>query len=238
MELQVGDLVLCTVKDVERTTVFVKISFDNREIDGSINFSEVAPGRIRNIRDYVVPNKKIVCKVLRITQTGNIELSLRRVSLKETKEVMSKNSQERSYTSMIKSLSGNKAEQIIKDINKEERLYDFFQEAKENSKKLEKFFGKAESQKIQEVLNSQKLKKVVLKREIELKSTKPDGVEIIKDILGNVKDCDVIYIAAGKYLLRKESGDIKNADKKLREILLEVEKGAKKLGAEFKLKEQ
>ncbi len=80
--MEEGDIVLCTVVKIERTTVFVKLE-DGKE--GTINTSEIAPGRIRNLRDYVVPDKKIVCKILSIDPKGNINLSLRRVTTKEKK---------------------------------------------------------------------------------------------------------------------------------------------------------
>ena len=51
-----GALVLCTVKKVEKTTVFVEIEGNG---EGSMVFSEVAAGRIRNLRDHISPNKKI-----------------------------------------------------------------------------------------------------------------------------------------------------------------------------------
>ena len=57
--LEVGDIVLCTVDRIIGTTVFVGIEGNG---EGSIVTSEIAPGRIRNLRDYVVPKKKIVCK--------------------------------------------------------------------------------------------------------------------------------------------------------------------------------
>ena len=74
-----GDIILCEVKDVVKTTVFVE-TLDG--IKGSIVFSEVAPGRIRNIRDYVVPKKIIVCKILYIA-SDHLFLSLRRVKDEE-----------------------------------------------------------------------------------------------------------------------------------------------------------
>jgi len=64
MTLEEGDLVLCTVEKIVGTIVFVNI--DGEKKQGSIVLSEIAPGRIRNLRDYVVPKKKIVCKILRI----------------------------------------------------------------------------------------------------------------------------------------------------------------------------
>jgi translation initiation factor 2 alpha subunit (eIF-2alpha) len=57
MELEVGDVVLCTVDRTAGTVVFVKIDGYG---EGSIITSEIAPGRIRNLREYVVPKKKIV----------------------------------------------------------------------------------------------------------------------------------------------------------------------------------
>jgi translation initiation factor 2 alpha subunit (eIF-2alpha) len=83
MVLETGDVVLCTVDRIVGTTVFVHIEGNG---EGSIILSEIAPGRIRNIRDYVVPKKKIICKVLRISG-DRIELSLRRVTLKEQKDI-------------------------------------------------------------------------------------------------------------------------------------------------------
>ena len=121
--LEAGDIVLCTVDRIVGTVVFVKIHGEKKE--GSIILSEIAPGRIRNLRDYVVPKKKIVCKVLRISQE-RIDLSLRRVTPKEKKEMLEKEGQEKSYQSVFKSVLGSKAEEIIKKINKEKELFDFF----------------------------------------------------------------------------------------------------------------
>ena len=137
MELEEGDLVLCTVERIERTVVFVKIE-GGRE--GSIIMSEIAPGRIRNVRNYVVLKKKIVCKVLRISQSRNVELSLRRVTPKEKKEITEQYKQEKSYINMIKSVLGEKADKAIKELSKDERIFEFFEEVKENPKKLDKIF--------------------------------------------------------------------------------------------------
>ncbi len=76
MELTEGSLVLCTVKKIEKTNIFLDIDGYG---EGSMVLSEVAAGRIRNLREYVFPNKKIVCKILNIDK-GHIELSLRRVT--------------------------------------------------------------------------------------------------------------------------------------------------------------
>src|SRR3989344_8819798 len=117
MSLEIGDFVICIVDRIVGTIVFVKIEGEERE--GSLILSEVAPGRIRNLRDYVVPKKMIVCKILSISPNGNINLSLRRVSEKERKETLNEYKQEKSYLKILKSLLKEKAEKVIEEILKE-----------------------------------------------------------------------------------------------------------------------
>ncbi|MDO8528857.1 MAG: hypothetical protein Q7S06_03125 [Nanoarchaeota archaeon] len=227
--IEEGDFVLCTVEKIEGTVVFVKVHDSAKDLEGSVIVSEIAPGRIRNLRDYVVPKKKIVCKVLRISSSGNVELSLRRVSQKERKEIMEKDKQEKSYLSIIKTVLEDKSEKVIKNISDKIRVYDFFQEAKENPSKLEEFFEKKEADKILEILKTtQKQKKAIIKKEIRLSTTNPLGIELIKEILGNIDKAEIKYISAGRYSIITESSDPKTADNYLKEILSKIEKDAKK----------
>jgi translation initiation factor 2 subunit 1 len=232
--LEIGDLVLCTVDRIMGTAVFVKI--DGRNIEGEIVMSEIAPGRIRNIRDYVVPKKKIVCKVLRISSSGNIELSLRRVTLKEKKEVIEREQQEKSYASILKSVLNEKAEKIIQEIQKEDTLFSFLDEAKSHPENLEKVVGKEEAKKILEILNTQKKKIITIKKEIHLTTIKPEGITLIKKVLEIFKGITVKYLSAGRYSIELESEDVKTADKKIRELITITEKEAKKAGIEFSIK--
>ncbi len=74
-----GELVFCEVTKVQYNSVFVNIEDYNKS--GLIHISEISPGRIRNIRDYVKEGKMIVCKVLKTDEKkGHIDLSLRRVT--------------------------------------------------------------------------------------------------------------------------------------------------------------
>jgi translation initiation factor 2 subunit 1 len=235
MELEVGDTVLCTVDRIVGTVVFVKIEGNG---EGSIVISEIAPGRIRNLRAYVVPKKKIVCKVLRISQNGHIDLSLRRVTQKEKKEVIEQTKQEKSYTNLLKSISKEDSDRIIKEILKETTIYEFLQEAKENPTKLEKIVGKINAKKILEILKTEKQKKAIIKREISLSTTKPNGLELIKDILGNINDAEIKYISAGRYTIKTEAENLKIADNKLKEIIKDIEKKTKQQNIDFNIKEK
>ena len=237
MELEVGDIVLCTVDRIIGTNVFVKIHAGAKEVEGCIVTSEIAPGRIRNIRDYVVPKKKIVCKVLRISG-DRIDLSLRRVTQKEQKEIKEQDNQEKSYESILKTVLGEKSTEIIEKIKKEEGIYDFLQEAKENPLEFEKMVGEENAKKVIDILKTQKQKKAVLKKEIFLTTTKPDGLKLIKNFLGNLKGVDIQYISAGRYFLKSESEDIKKMEKTLQKIILEFEKEAKSKGMEFNIQKK
>jgi len=238
MELQVGETVLCTVDRIVGTVVFVKISFDGKEIEGNIVFSEVAPGRIRNIRDYVVPKKKIVCKVLRVSTNGNIDLSLRRVSQKENKEVREKAEEKQSYSKIIRSIFKEKADEIMKKIGDEEDVYELLHDAGENSEKIEKIMGKDDAEKIIGVLNAKKIKKAVMKMEIHVSSISPSGLEDIKNVFSDAKGAEIKYIAGGRYSIEIESSELKMASNELKRIVDEIERRAKKAGMEFSIKEK
>ncbi len=233
--LEVGDIVMCTVDRIVGTIVFVNIDELNKE--GGIILSEIAPGRIRNLREYVVPKKKIVCKILRIL--GNrIDLSLRRVTKKDQKEIREQYKQEKSYKSILKTVLKEKAEGVIKEILQKEKIYEFLQEAKENPKKLEKLVGKTETEKILDILKTQKQKEVVIKKEISLTTTKPNGIVLIKKILGGTNEAEIKYISAGKYSIKTKSTDPKTADKKLKIITADIEKKAKEQGMKFDIIEK
>jgi translation initiation factor 2 alpha subunit (eIF-2alpha) len=233
MEFEQGDIILCTVEKISGTTVFVNI--DGSKKTGSITFSEVSPGRIRNIRDFVVPKKTIVCKILKILP-NNLELSLRRVKDKERKEAIEQYKVERSYSSILKTVLKEKTKEIIEKIKESSTIYNFLENAKENPEELEKITGKENSQKILDILKIQKKKTITLKKEIQLSTNKPNGLEIIKNLLGNIKDVEIKYLAAGKYSIKKEENNIKNADIKIKEIFEKIETEAKKENIEIKLK--
>jgi translation initiation factor 2 alpha subunit (eIF-2alpha) len=230
-KLEVGDIVLCTVDRIVGTIVFVKIEGNG---EGSIITSEIAPGRIRNIRDYVIPKKKIVCKVLRVSG-DRIDLSLRRVSQKEKKEVLEAHKQEKSCKSVLKSVLGEEVKKLISDVEKKESVYDFCQRIKENPKELEKTVGKEKAKKILTILKTQKQKKIIIKKEFSLHSNQSNGISLIKDILKDFKDIEIRYLSAGKFSIKTQSENPKSADNKLKKVLISVEKEAKKQGLNFSI---
>ncbi len=231
--LEEGDLVLCTVDRISGTVVFVKIEDDG---EGSIVTSEIAPGRIRNLRNYVVPGKKIVCKILRINESGNIHLSLRRVSDKEKREVMEKFQREKTALSILKSVAGKEGGKIAEKLKEEKgNLFDFLQQCKEKPEKLEKYFSKEQTSKICKILQEKREKKVSVKKEFRLKCFQSNGLTKIKQILENK---NITYLGSGKYSITIESEDYKDANKQMREILESIEEKSKKEDCEYIVKEK
>lgn len=231
MELEQGDIVICTVDRIVGANVFVKIKDHDKE--GSIVLSEIAPGRIRNLRNHVVPKKKIVCKVLN-PHADPIHLSLRRVKEKEKKEALEQEKLEKSCESMIKSVLKEKTPEAIEKIKNKCELLEFIQDSKEDSKELEKIVGKKEAERIIEILKSQKEKTIVLRRNFKLSSSAQNGLELIKKILDSKGEKDIRYLGSGKYVLSVEEKEIKKADKKAEDLLSEIEEFAKENEMDFK----
>ena len=152
---------------------------------------------------------------------------MRRVSQKEQKEAKEEYSKKKNYKSILKSILKEKTEKIIEEILKTDNLSDFLERAKENQKELEKLVGRENTNKIIEILKSQKTKKLILKKEICFHTTDSNGLEKIKKIFEKIKDAEVKYISAGKYSIKIESNDLKKADNKLKNIVEEVAKTLK-----------
>ncbi len=231
-----GDLVLCTVEKISGTTVFVKIE-NKEEKEGTIITSEIAPGRIRNLRDYVVPGKKIVCKVLEIDNAGNIHLSLRRVRDKEKREVMDKYEKEKTAFNILKSVVKEKASEIKKEVEaKKISIYDFLQSCKEAPEKLKKYLNNEEAEKLCKILKEKKGRKAEVKKQFKLTSDAENGITIIKNILSPYKN--ITYLAAGKFILGMEGDNYKEANQQIQKILTEIEEKSKEHKCEFEVKEK
>lgn len=231
---QENEIVLCTVEKIESNTVFVHV--DETGQKGTIVISEIAPGRIRNIRDYVVPNKKIVCKVLRVSG-DHLNLSLRRVSGKERDEIMNKWKADLTIKSAFKKILGASALEIEEKILKEfPSLPEFVEKTRDNPQLVEKYIPK-EFQSAVKTLTEKKKKEIEVKKIISLKCfDEPDGVIRIKKILlSKNQHADILYLAAGKFQLSLKAEDYKTANHIIDSLISEIEQASKKEKCEFSL---
>ncbi|MAE49730.1 hypothetical protein CMI48_02780 [Candidatus Pacearchaeota archaeon] len=221
---------LCTVNKIEGANVFVTTSSGAQ---GSITLSEIAAGRIRNLRQYVTVNKKIVCKVLR---TNPLQLSLRRVTSGERQEVLDAYKQERNFLAVLKATTKS-PEKILEKIKASYDLQDFLDQAREDPKLLEKVTTKTEAVKIAETWKDKSSKKKKVKQEISLTSTAPEGVNDLKDIL-ETKEAQVNYLGSSRFEISIEAEDFKTANTQLQTILETIKKKAEKKHAQLEIKEK
>ena len=224
------DLVLCTVKRIEGTTVFVEIEGNGQ---GSLSLPEIAAGRIRNLRDYVATNKKIVCKILRFVN-GHHELSLRRVTTKERDEVLEKFEKEKNLKSLIKS-NAKDFEKAINKIKEQEELAEFYDKIRENPHLIEPFVSKEEAQKLIKILSEKKDKEKEAKMLIRISSDSPNGISDIKEIL-QAKDAEIHYLGSSKFSITTKAKDFKEANIKLQKIIDIMAKKAKEKKVFFEIK--
>ncbi len=221
------DLVMCTVTTVHFHSVFVKL--DEYERTGLIHISEISPGRIRNIRDYVAEGKKIVCKVLNVDKDkGHIDLSLRRVNESQKRAKVNQIKKEQAAEKMVefsaKKLNLDPTELYIQISDKTEKkyasVYSFFEAIVEGSASLKELGFSEEIDEtfttlIKERIVPQKIKK---SGKLKLMSYDSNGLDIIKNSLINAKNIDkekikIRYEGTGKYNIEVESDNYKDADK-------------------------
>jgi translation initiation factor 2 subunit 1 len=228
-----GELVLCTVTNVQNHCVFARL--DEYGYSGMVHISEIAPGRIRNIRDFVKEGKIIVCKILRVNrERGQIDLSLRRVSENQHKvkvnEVKQEQRAEKIIETAAKELKANLMDvysEISKAIfEKYPTLFTCFTDIVKGECSLEALGVQKKTATVltQAILQRLKPQQVVTQRDIKLQSYAADGVETVKAALKKALEAgaEVKYIAAGNYRLIVKAPDYKAAEKILEKAAADV----------------
>jgi len=223
------ELVLCTVTKVQHNSVFVNL--DEYDKGGMIHISEISPGRIRNIRDFVVEGKKIVCKILNVNpERGYIDLSLRRVNESQKKNKISEIKLEQKAEKIIEIL----AKQLNIGLNvlyseiflaiqkKYPNLSSCFQDVVLNNINLEELGIKKNIAKDLREIIIQRIKpeEVSISGDLKLVSYAPDGIDIIKETLKKIEDASnkisVFYEGGAKYKLIVKASDYKEAESLLK----------------------
>ena len=220
-----GELVFCTVTNVQYNSVFVRI--EEYKKTGLIHISEISPGRIRNIRDYVKEGKMIVCKIIKVDQkSGNIDVSLRRVTEMQKRQKTDERKQEQKAEKIIESMATELkldpkktydeiAEVLLKHY---EMIHYAFEDVVENDVDLEKLgIKKAYAKKLDEYVREKiKPKSVSIQGVISIKTFSEDGISRVKGALISVEktsdNVSIKYLGAGKYSLVVRAKDYKEAE--------------------------
>ncbi len=252
-----GDIVLCRVRKILPHSVFVDlVEYGNKE--AMIHISEIAPGRIRNIRDYVKEGKQVVCKVLQLNkERGTIDLSLRRVSLQQKLKKEDLFKQEQKSEKMLE-LAAQKLKTTLADayekagnkiIETYGSLSDCFQDVAANGKamldslNLPEQYAKELAAIIKERIKPPEVKIVA---DIVLESYDEKGVDAIRKALKAGEDVikannyrgALTYIGAPHYRLELIFVDYKSAEEGMEKVCNAVVNEMKKLGGIGSFKRQ
>jgi translation initiation factor 2 subunit 1 len=227
------ELVMCTVTKVQFHSVFVHL--DEYDKVGMIHISEVSPGRIRNIRDFVKEGKKIVCKILRINQDrGHIDLSLRRVTESQRRSKVNEIKQQQKAEKILEFVAKDlkiETKKLFTDVSdkvlkKYDSLYDFFQQVVENPGKIKDTGLDAKAiKKLEEAIKSRiKEASVRINGNLNLTSFAPDGIDVIKEALKKAEGTgkgriSVKYLGAGSYNISITAKEYKGAEKLLKDAI-------------------
>jgi len=260
---EVGELVVCTVADVKNFGAFVwldeyptekgrqklilraknpdkadEVKFEAGDFrEGFIHITEVAPGWIKYIRDYVREGQKCVCKVLKVDeQKGHIDLSLKAVNEHQKREKVQAFKNEQKADKLMEFVAG-KLEKSVDDcweefgyalVDKFGSLYAAFEAAVVDERTIEKvgpgtpwvagFLAVARENITPPYVD--------IDGYVEITCPRPDGAKHIRDALVKIQKDDkasvkVQYIGAPRYRLLVRANDYKTAEE-------EIQKAAQK----------
>lgn len=242
-------LVLCTVTNIQFHSVFVSLD-EFKDRSGMIHISEVAPGRIRNIRDFVKEGKKVVCKVLQVNkEKGHIDLSLRRVNEAQKRQKLNEIKQEQLAEKIVEQVAKQKmveAQKVIDVLLKNKKyltLFSVFEAVSVGEFSLDKLgLDSSVAESLTDMIKQRmKPAEVEISGTLKLMSYASNGIELVREVLLKAKKqgVEVYYLGGGASRVGVKSDDYKKAERILKsavETSLDYAK-SQKVVAEFVRKE-
>lgn len=225
-----SDILLCTVKKILYHSVFVTLD-EYKDKEGMIHISEVSPGRIRNINDFVREGKKIICKVLNVDKEKNhIDLSLRRVSNSERINKNTEYKQEQKAEKLLEQVA-IKLKTSLEDLYKKvgyrliedyESLNIAFQNIALDHLQIKeyKLDKKLEDALLDLIKEKIKPPEVKIAATLTIINTKSNGIEVIKEVLLSLESngLTITYVGAPRYRIVIKDSDYKSAENRLKEL--------------------
>ncbi len=230
-----GDLVIATIKTAMDYGAYANLDEYNRK--GFLHISEISSARIRNIRDFVRENQKMVLKVLRVdTEKGHIDLSLRRVTKRERIEKIKSWKKDRKGDAMLTAVAeraGLPRDEVYQKVGTllEEKygLYEGFENVlKEGTAVLTELNVPEDLAKVvlQVAEERIRIKAVTVRGVLEVRCSRPNGVKCIQDSFKEAKksqeskDSKIEFsvIAAPKYRVEVSADNWKHAEELLDKV--------------------
>ena len=242
---EVGETVVCKVKQVLNYGAFVElVEYNNSK--GFVHVSQVASRWVKNIRNFVKEGQVRAAKVLFINEAKKqIDLSFTKVSSHAQRARIEEWKQLKRCKKLVEVLAKSEEknidqawEEVAKPLlENNDTLFDAFQEiallGEEATQGVKKEWVKPLLELVQKNIP---VPEKTLKGTLTIKSEKPDGVDVIKEILfkAEAKDIEIFYKGGGKYSIKAKAPDYKSAEKVLGRAVEKISKELKKAGGEAK----
>lgn len=241
------ELVLATAKKSSNHGIYVTLD-EYDELPGFLHISEIATGWVKNMDRFIRIGDKKILKVIRIDkERAETDLSLRQVTVEERKLKLievKKSEKAKKILQIFKERNNISDEELDKIINILEEEFESAYNALEAIAKngIEILKNKSIKKDLEKKLYKISKEKIVIpevqvKGIIELSTSDPNGIKIIKNI---VKDSEKIkipevrfnikYLGAPKYRIRVYAEDYKTAEKSMKLIVQKIEGKIKSKG--------
>lgn len=250
---EVGELVMCNVTRILPYGAYVTLDEYNK-IEGLLHISEISSSWVKNIREHVREGQKTVLKVLRVEDAKlHVDLSLRRVSDKERKEKLLQWKQENRGRKLLGFAAEKmrvtpeeayeKVGKLIED--KFENIYLGLEKAVESGEEVLIKCGVPSdwASVLTEIAQTKiKIPKVKIRGILELTTTKPEGVTVLKNVFAKARslkkhegsDVRIFTIGAPRYRIEVTAGNYKEAEDLLERAVQTSLKAIKAEGGEGK----
>jgi translation initiation factor 2 subunit 1 len=225
----VDELVICTVKKVFPQGAFATLD-EYGDKEGMIHISEVASGWIKNIRNYVRENQKVICRVLHVDpERKHVDLSIRRVKDSERRWKAQRVKLEQGAEKLLEIA----AKKLGKDLNQayeevgfalQEKFGDLYS-AIESAAKSKESIADVVDERWMEVLHEVAASTVQpptykVTGYVNLSCTLPNGVEIIKSAMIKAREStrdentnvEFYYVGSPKYRIEVVAQSYKAAE--------------------------
>ena len=247
-----GEFIVGKVADIQNQYVYVDLEDyeglpSEERARGMIHVSEISSRWIKNIRNYVRVGQRIVLRVLRVDESkGHVDLSLRRVNSAQKKSRMKEWKYATKYEMILRFL----ADDIKKSLDEVYEIIGFpvlelfkdnyqetIEELKENGIDIVEAINDVpediKKKFLQIIDENVEISTVNIKGKIKMIFTSENGIELIKEILGEAekvienpketRKLNISYIAAPLYRIEIISKDYLDAENILSDALEIVE---------------